>query len=50
MFTMSYSDFIDRTDLYHFMISYMPGLKVTDMLNAKVIINVDEKIAYVYID
>ena len=50
MFTMSYSDFIDRADLFHFMISYMPGLRVIDMSNAKVIINIDERTAYVYID
>ena len=50
MFTMSYSDFVDRADFSDFIISYMPGLRVTDMLNAKVVINVDERTAYVYID
>ena len=50
MFTMSYSDFVDRTDFSDVNVSYMPGLKVLDMKNAKVIINVDEKTAYVYID
>ncbi len=50
MFTMSYSDFADREDFSDVKVLYMPGLKVLDMKNAKVIINVDEKTAYVYID
>ena len=50
MFTISYSEFVDRADFSDFMISYMPGLRVTDMSNAKVVINIDERTAYVYID
>ena len=48
MFTVNYSDFVNRSFYNDFAISYMPGLRILDMSNAKVIVNVDSKSAFVY--
>ena len=48
MFVVNYSDFVNRYFYNDFSISYMPGLRILDMSNAKVIVNVDSKSAFVY--
>ena len=48
MFTVSYSNFVDCAFYSDFSVSYMPGIKVSDMKRAKVVVNVDSKTAYVY--
>ena len=48
MFVISYSQLSEDLFYADFKVSYMPGLKVIDMVNAKVLINVDSKTAFVY--
>lgn len=48
MFTVDYSDFVECAFYSDFSVSYMPGIKVSDMKCAKVVVNVDTKSAYVY--
>ena len=50
MFTVNYSDFVDCSFYADFSVSYMPGIKVADMKTAKVVVNVDSKSAFVYVD
>ena len=50
MFTISYKEFVDRIDLSNYTVTFMPGLKVTHVENAKVILNTDTRSAYVYVD
>lgn len=48
MFVVSYLYFVDQSFYSNFSVSYMPGLRVMDMLNAKVIVNIDSNTAYIY--
>lgn len=50
MFTLSYKEFVDRTDLSNYTVTFMPGLKAMNVETAKVILNTDTHIAYVYTD
>lgn len=50
MFTVSYNEFIECPFFSDYVISYMNGLKIMQMSSAKVILNVDTKVAYVYWD
>lgn len=49
MFELTYSNFINNSFYSDFSISYMTGLKVSDIRNAIVIVNVDSKTAFVYL-
>lgn len=48
MFVVNYLDFVEQSFYSDFSISYMPGIKISDMEYAKVIVNVDSKSAFVY--
>lgn len=48
MFVVDYSDFVNHSFYSDFAVSYMPGIKVSDISHAKVIVNVDFKTAFVY--
>ena len=48
MFTVNYCDFVECVFYSYFSVSYMPGIKVSDMKHAKVAVNVDTESAYVY--
>lgn len=48
MFVVNYSDYLYNSFYSDFTVSYMPGIKVSDMSHAKVIVNVDSKTAFVY--
>ena len=48
MFVVSYSDFVEQSFYSNFSVSYMPGIKVSDMKCAKVFVNIDSKSAFVY--
>jgi hypothetical protein len=50
MFTLSYKEFVDRTDLSNYTVTFMPGLKAMNVETAKVILNTGTHIAYVYTD
>lgn len=50
MFILNYIDFVDCDFYKDFSISYMPGIKVSDMKHAKVIVDIDSKSAYAYCD
>ena len=48
MFEVNYSYFIESSCFDNFTISYMPGLKVSDVYNAKCVVNIDSKTVYIY--
>ena len=48
MFVVRYADFVDCSFYSDFAITYMPGIRVSDMSSANVIVNVDSKSAFVY--
>ena len=50
MFVLNYVDFVDCNIYKDFSISYMSGIKVSDMKYAKVIVDIDSKSAYIYCD
>lgn len=50
MFCIRYSDFVEQSIYSDYTVSYMPGIKVSDMGSAKVMLNVDSKSAFVYCD
>lgn len=52
MFTVSYDEFVDYSFYSDYKVSFMPGMTVKQAVStsAKVSLNVDTKVAYVYCD
>lgn len=50
MFVVRYSDFVEQSIYSDYTVSFMPGIKVSDMTTASVLLNVDSKSAFVYCD
>ena len=48
MFEVKYNDFIEHNYINTFKVFYMPGLYVSDIYEAKCIINIDSKSVYIY--
>ena len=48
MFTLKYSDFVERSMFADYKVYYMNGLIVANINGSDVIVNVDAKTAYVY--
>jgi hypothetical protein len=52
MFTISYSEFAASSIYSDFAVSFMPGISLRETLSsaAKVLLNIDSKVAFVYCD
>jgi len=48
MFEINYSLFIEDVHFSSFRVHYMPGLKVSDMSDARCIVNIDSRSVYIY--
>lgn len=48
MNTINAAEFFDHSFFLSYTITYMPGIKVSELATAKVVVNTDSKQAYIY--